>query len=259
MSRIREGPSIEGITLVIPCRDEAPVIGQVVREWWDLRPPGSNLELLVIDDASADGSDRILADLQREIPFRVVRNSLPTGYGGSLQVGMRHTRTPFVAFTDGDGQYDPRDLPALLDLLAQGYDMAVGVREHRADPFFRIVVSHGFRLLLSVFFVLRARDPTTAIRAGRTEVVRWISAQTRYMKGAFLNEFMVRLDRTGFTYAEAPVRHRPRQSGTSKNVPKRLLLKVSVMQLIALLRLWREFHGPRAPELSPRGAPVDGR
>ncbi|MCI4351786.1 MAG: glycosyltransferase family 2 protein [Thermoplasmata archaeon] len=241
---IREGPGnpLEDVTLVIPSRNEAGAIAQVVREWWGSRPPGIKTEILVVDDGSTDATPEILRELQREIPLRVVRNTRSLGYGESLKIGVRQTRTPWVAFTDGDGQYDPRDLPTLLNLVRIGNDMAIGIRTPRQDPFLRKVVSRVFRLFLSVFFVLRAQDPTVALRVGRTEVVRFISEQTRYMNGAFLNEFMVRLDQGGYRYAEAPIRHRARRWGESKNVPHWLLPKVSVQQIIALVRLWREFH-----------------
>jgi glycosyltransferase involved in cell wall biosynthesis len=253
-----EGRRVEDLTLVIPVRDEAGVISQVVREWWDARPCDSRMAIIVVDDASTDGSSQILSELQREIPIRVVRNTQPKGYGESLRVGLRQVQTPWVAFTDGDGQYDPRDLPVLLNVLSEGHDMVIGIRAPRADPFLRKVISHGFRFLMSVFFQMRARDPTVALRAGRTDLVRSVSEQVRYMNGAFLNEFMVRLDRTGFVYAEVPIRHRPRVSGESKNVANWRLPKVSVFQIIALLRLWREFHrlGLSVPASTPASTQI---
>jgi glycosyltransferase involved in cell wall biosynthesis len=250
-----QGSRNEDLTLVIPSHNEAAAIEQVVREWWEFRPPSVKTEILVVDDGSTDRTPQILSDLQKQIPLRVIRNSLPQGYGGSLRIGVDQARTPWVAFADGDGQYDPRDLPVLLRQLGAGFDLALGVRTRRADPFVRKVISHGFRFLLSVFFEIRAKDPTVGLRVGRTDVVRWISRQTRYMKGAFLNEFAVRLDQSRFRYAEAPIRHRPRLHGKSKNVSSRLLPKVTVQQLIALIRLWREFHrldmGSAGPEHSP--------
>jgi glycosyltransferase involved in cell wall biosynthesis len=254
----REGPRIDDLTLVIPCRDEQSSIGRVVREWWEARPTNAVTDVLVIDDASSDQSPQILSELQKSIPIRVIRNPRPLGYGESLKLGIRNVRASWVAFTDGDGQYDASDLPVLLSQLRAGYDMAIGVRTPREDPFLRKVISYGFRLLVSVFFVPRARDPTAALRAGRTEVVRTISEQTRYMKGAFLNEFMVRLDRSGFRYSEVPIRHRRRQFGESKNVPNRLLPKVSVQLVVALLRMWREFHRLGGGSPSPQHLPTEG-
>jgi len=247
-----------GITVVIPTRDEASTLAPVLREWWERRPSGVPYELLVVDDASADRTPEILRELSSEIPFRVVRNPSSLGFGGSLRVGIRHASTDWVTFTDADGQYDPRDLPKLMDALTAGSDLATGWRAPRADPFHRIAISVGFRGLLYAFFDLRSRDPTTSLKAGRTDSVRTIADSVRYMNGSFWNEFMIRWTRAGHSYSEVTIRHRPRKDGKSKVAGGGLLLQVSVQQLIALLRTWREFH--RSPGIeSPSPEPVPSK
>jgi dolichol-phosphate mannosyltransferase len=230
------------ITLVIPSRNEAGSLEVVVRQWYDQRAPGGTLRLLVVDDASTDGTAQLLDRLQQELPVRSVRTAEPLGFGGSLRRGITEVETPWVAFTDADGQYDPKDLRTLLALLDAGNDLALGVRTPRADPFVRIVISIGFRGLLYAFFRAPLRDPTSSLRVGRTEAIRWIAERTRYMNGSFWNEFMVRWVREGLTFAQAPVRHLPRLDGQSKVAARGLVVRVSLQQFIALLRLWRELH-----------------
>jgi glycosyltransferase involved in cell wall biosynthesis len=235
-----------GITLVIPTRDEGTTLASVVRDWWDHRPEGIPYEILVVDDASTDRTPEVLQELSTEVPFRMVRNRTALGFGGSLCVGIRDATTEWVTFTDADGQYVAEDLPKLLDALAAGSDLATGWRTPRADPFHRIAISVGFRGLLYAFFDLRSRDPTTSLKAGRTESVRATAESVRYMNGSFWNEFMIRWIRAGHSFTEVTIRHRPRQEGKSKVAAGGLLLRVSVQQFIALLRAWREFHRPPA-------------
>ena len=242
LDRVPEGRLIDDLTLVIPSHNEAGSIAQVIREWWEVRPRNAAMEILVVDDASADGTAQILNDLQGEIPVRIVRNSRPQGYGGSLRIGIRHTRTPWVAFTDGDGQYDPRDLKSLLEPLSRGSDISAGVRTQRADPAIRRFISFGFRMLLWGFFGLQVRDPTGSLKAGRTEAFQRVAERTSYMNASFWSEFMVRSMQRGLTYEEVPVHHLPRRFGESKVVSNGLIIKVAVQQLIALLRLWKELH-----------------
>jgi dolichol-phosphate mannosyltransferase len=233
---------VNELTLVIPSHNEADSIAHVVRECWADRPRGVALEILVIDDASTDATPRVLRELQSEIPIRVIRNPVSRGFGGALKVGIANTRTPWVAFTDADGQYDPRDLPILLAVLESGNDLALGWRTQRADPFVRTAISVGFRGLLFLFFHHAAHDPTTSLRAGRTEPIRKVASRTRYMNGSFWNEFMVRWRAENYTFAEVPVRHLPRYQGRSKVASRSVISKVSAQQFIALLRVWREFH-----------------
>jgi glycosyltransferase involved in cell wall biosynthesis len=252
---------LDGLTLVIASRNEEASLESVLKEWWGQRPEGIPYELLVVDDASVDSTPEILERLKSEIPMRVIRNPRPQGFGGSLRVGARHAATGWVAFTDADAQYDPNDLPKLLEALRAGTDLAIGWRTPRADPFVRVAISIGFRGLLYSFFSLRSRDPTTSLKAGRAESVREVAESVQYMNGSFWNEFMIRWIRSGRSFTEVPIHHYPRREGQSKVAARGLIMRVSIQQLIALLKVWREFHrlGPvrraKLPSTSPSSEP----
>jgi len=231
-----------GLTLVVPSHNEGASLARVLRDWWTQRPVGFDYQILVVDDASTDDTPRVLQQLASELPVRTVRNTTQLGYGASLQVGILHTTTEWLAMTDADGQFDPSDLPRLLSAVSQEHVLASGWRPHRADPFIRIVISFGFRWLLLLFFRARVRDPTATLKAGRTEPVRDIARQFRYMIGSFGNEFTIRWLRAGYRIVPVAVQHHPRLNGGSKIVAKGSIAKVAVKQFIALLRLWREFH-----------------
>jgi len=231
-----------GLTLVVPSHNEVSSLEPVLREWWEHRPPGIPFEILVVDDASVDGTPEILRRLGSKIPVRSIRNATSLGFGGALRVGIRHATTDWVVFTDADGQYDPGDLSKLLSALSDGQRLVIGLRSPRVDPFHRLAISIGFRGLLYAFFSLRSKDPTSSLKVGRTENVRTVAEGVRYMNGSFWNEFLIRWIHAGFTFVEVPVRHLPRREGLSKVASRAVLLRVSVQQLIALLRVWREFH-----------------
>jgi dolichol-phosphate mannosyltransferase len=232
------------MTLIVPSHNEAESLPSVLRGWWNERPRAVTTEILVVDDASTDGTADVLRELQSEFPLRVVRNPEVRGFGGSLKVGISNARTPWVAFTDADGQYDPRDLPILIAVLESGKELALGWRTERADPFVRTAISVGFRGLVFLFFQHAAHDPTTSLRAGRTDAVRRVASRTRYMNGSFWNEFMIRWRAEGHSVGEVPIRHLPRLAGTSKVASRTVIGKVAAQQFIAIVRLWREFHRP---------------
>ncbi|MCI4324309.1 MAG: glycosyltransferase family 2 protein [Thermoplasmata archaeon] len=242
---------MDALTLVVPSHNEAETLSTVLREWWKLRPRDVAMEILVVDDASTDSTPAVLERLREELPLRVVRNSRSQGFGGSLKVGIANARSPWLAFVDADGQYDPRDLPVLLAVLESGKELALGWRTERADPFVRIAISIGFRGVLFLFFQHAAHDPTTSLRAGRTETIRDVASRTRYMNGSFWNEFMVRWRAEGHSFAEIPIRHRARLLGKSKVASRSLIGKVAAQQFIAILRVWREFHRPPGAGSTP--------
>lgn len=115
------------VSLVIPARNEVGSIAAVVAEAREAlggaSPPWS-VEILVIDDASWDGTAAAAASAGA----RVVGNSERRGYGGSIKRGLRLARGEVVAIVDADGTYPLAQLPTMLELLLAGADQVVGAR-----------------------------------------------------------------------------------------------------------------------------------
>jgi glycosyltransferase involved in cell wall biosynthesis len=108
------------VTVVIPSYNEAGSVGGVV-EGVRRRLPGARV--LVIDDGSADGT----ADAARQAGAEVISHPLNKGNGAALKTALRAINGGLVAVIDGDGQHDPKDLPRLIEPLAD-YDLVVGAR-----------------------------------------------------------------------------------------------------------------------------------
>ncbi len=123
------------VVVVVPARDEAPRIARVLREmpeWVDA--------VIVVDDASSDGT----AEAARSVAaprVEVLRHARARGVGAAIATGYRHAaarrgepRDAFVVMA-GDGQMDPRDLPAVVDPIARGEeDYVKGDRFHSPHP-----------------------------------------------------------------------------------------------------------------------------
>ncbi|PRC46487.1 glycosyltransferase, partial [Mycobacterium sp. ITM-2017-0098] len=109
------------VTVVLPCLDEAASLPGVL----GAIPAG--YRALVVDNNSSDGT----ADVARRCGAGVVTETTP-GYGAAVHAGVLATTTPLVAVLDGDGSLDPGALPALVDDVERGADMAIGRR--RATP-----------------------------------------------------------------------------------------------------------------------------
>ena len=108
------------LTVIIPAYNEAEGIGAVLR---DIQTVVPEAELLVVDDASTDGTGEI-AEAAGE---RVVRHRANRGYGGALKTGVRAARNEALVLMDADGQHDARYITALLAAL-DDCDFAVGER-----------------------------------------------------------------------------------------------------------------------------------
>jgi glycosyltransferase involved in cell wall biosynthesis len=110
------------LSIVIPARNEAAAIGNVVHTAKSEYP---DAEIIVVDDGSTDET----ASNAEQAGALVIRHPESLGNGAAIKSGARAACGEILAFMDGDGQHDPREIGRLLAKLDQGYDMAVGARD----------------------------------------------------------------------------------------------------------------------------------
>jgi len=152
------------ISVVIPARNEAPSVAQVVSEVCRILPEA---EVLVIDDGSEDDT----AELARKAGAIVYSHPHSLGNGAAIKSGARRAQGEVVVLMDADGQHAPADIPRLLEAFERGYDMVVGTRVHArshantarlaANGVYNVIASlltgHTIPDLTSGFRVVRAR------------------------------------------------------------------------------------------------------
>ena len=115
-------PNLVALSIVIPARNESAAIGNVVRTAKSEFP---DAEIIVVDDGSTDETARTA----EEAGAMVISHPESLGNGAAVKSGARAACGELLAFMDGDGQHDPREIGRLLAKLDQGYDMAVGARD----------------------------------------------------------------------------------------------------------------------------------
>jgi glycosyltransferase involved in cell wall biosynthesis len=107
-------------SVIIPAYNEAPGIAAAIQ---DVRAVVPDVEVLVVDDASTDGT----AEIAAAAGARVIRHRANRGYGGALKTGIRAARGEVVVLFDADGQHQARYIPALIEML-DDHDIAIGER-----------------------------------------------------------------------------------------------------------------------------------
>ena len=125
------------LSVVIPALNETGNIGRLVTETFAAVPATLLAEVIVVDDASTDGTAEEVAALMPEFPtLRLLRHTTRAGQSSALRTGIRAASSAIVATMDGDGQNDPHDIPQLAGLLERsGPDTALigGIRTNRKD------------------------------------------------------------------------------------------------------------------------------
>ncbi|MFZ5432884.1 MAG: glycosyltransferase family 2 protein [Calditrichota bacterium] len=202
------------LSLVIPVRNEAeniPSLAEEIRTVLDAM--SLDWECRWIDDGSTDDTLAILKRLhESDSRHSWIALQPSQGQSAALIAGFASTSAPLIATLDGDGQNDPRDLPALYEYLrAQSADMVVGVRRERHDSLLRRGwgrIGNGFRKLL-----VRDRfiDSGCALRIFH----RHCLSAFPHFRG--MHRYLPTLTALhGYRVLELPVNHRPRSAGQSK-------------------------------------------
>src|SRR5215207_11078628 len=121
------------VSVVIPTFDEERTIEEVIRR---VVAVPFCIEILVVDDGSTDDTAAILARLQPEIPaLRALPQPVNRGKGAAVRVGTSASQGDVVVIQDADLEYDPRDLPRLLQPLFEGVaDAVFGTRLRGGEP-----------------------------------------------------------------------------------------------------------------------------
>lgn len=162
------------LSVVIPAYNEADTLEEIVRR---VEGVAFKKEIIVIDDGSTDGTREICRRLSDQNRIRTLRHERNRGKGAAVQTGFRHIRGDLVLVQDADLEYDPRDIPKLLEpLLAGRADVVFGSRFSGGEPhrviFFWHSVGNRFLTLVSNMFTdLNLTDMEVCYKLFRREVI----------------------------------------------------------------------------------------
>lgn len=207
---------VQSLTIFFPCYNDAGTIASLVvlarKICADL---GIDHEIVVVDDASTDASRELLSELERDIPeLRVVLHDRNCGYGGALRAGFAEASKEWVFYTDGDFQYDVRELSLLIASASKNVDWVQGYKIVRHDPAYRKLVGRIYHHFVSMAFGLRVRDTDCDFRLIRKTLLDQVDL--RHDSGVICVEMMRSFQDVGGRFVEVPVHHHHRAYGKSQ-------------------------------------------
>ena len=201
------------ISIVIPIHNEEPAILPLYdRLTTVLETMNKPYEILFVDDASTDRSFELLANLvETDGRLKVIRLRRNFGQTAALSAGFDEAQGDVVISMDGDLQHDPEDIPALLEKVEEGYDIASGWRKNRLDnAITRKIPSRIANWLMAKASGVNLRDFGTTFKAYRCEVLKDVNLYGE------LHRFIPALASFyGARVVEVPIRNCPRASGGS--------------------------------------------
>jgi glycosyltransferase involved in cell wall biosynthesis len=205
---------VKRLLVLIPAFNEEGAVAGVVKE---VRVAVPAAQVLVVDDCSDDST----VSEARQAGARVLELPHHLGLGGCVQAGYRlafELGFDYVIRVDGDGQHDPRDIPALQQVLErEGCEMVIGSRFLGAaavrSGFIRQVGIVFFRAVLRPILGRRVSDPTSGF-VGVNRTALELFSRTFPLEYPEI-EALVVLQRKRFSFVEVPCRMRPRRTGHS--------------------------------------------
>jgi glycosyltransferase involved in cell wall biosynthesis len=224
--------------VLVPAKDEAPNLPEFLQRCAEaLGPSGFSFEVIVVNDGSRDGSDRVLRDLERQYPFlSVVTHRRQRGIADSLRSAGDVARGDVFVFYPADLQYLPEDIPALVAPILDGRaDIVTGTKQGKYEKAF---VSNVYNVLCRWLFGVRVTD-LNSVKAYRREVMLGVPLRPdwhRYM--------VVIAAADGYRLTSMPVPLYPRRAGISKFNWKRI-----PVGLFDLISVWFQLRFGRKPML----------
>ncbi len=228
---------IPGISVFFPCYNDSHTIGGLVEDAIaTLEKLTDKFEVIVVDDGSSDGSQEVLRDLTKKYPnlFRPIFHKRNRGYGGALKDGFRNARHDLVFYTDGDGQYDVKELPILYSLMTKDVNFINGIKMERMDFVYRVIVGNFYALLMRWAFLLPIYDVDCDFRLIRRSLLLKLNLKSE--SGSVCVELVKKAQQAGAKFRQVSVHHYPRKYGESQFFRPLRLIKT----FVELIPLWWE-------------------
>lgn len=206
------------LSVIIPVYNEQSTIARVISRVAALP---LNLEIIVIDDCSTDGTREVLQRLSNIQTVKIILKDANQGKGAAIRTGFKAATGDFLVIQDADLEYDPRDIPQLIQpLLKSEADIVYGSRfigdEVQDESWVHRLGNAVLTGASNLFSGLKLTDMETCYKAFRREAIEGIEiAQDRF---GIEPELTAKLARRGFKFVEVPIRYDSRGYDEGKKI-----------------------------------------
>jgi glycosyltransferase involved in cell wall biosynthesis len=211
-------PAFRRLSVLVPVYNERTTVGEIVRRMRRVALPGDlDLEILIVDDASTDGTDKVLAAIE-DSTVRVVRHDRNQGKTACIRTALALARGELILVQDADLEYDPEDWPALLAPLLKGRARVVyGSRRLGARSttgYWSHLGNKVVSLAADVLYNTNLSDVETCYKAFDRSVLDGITISSD--RFGFEPEITAKLLRRGVRIYEVPISFSGREAGEGR-------------------------------------------
>jgi len=206
------------LSVVMPVYNEQATIREIIAR---VRAVPVPKEIIVVDDGSRDGTRELLKQMEPSLDLRVVYHDRNQGKGAAIRTALKHAVGDVVVVQDADLEYDPRELPRLIQPILEGRADVVYGSRFRGDvvqvqPFWHSLGNRLLTLLSNAFTNLSLTDMETCYKAFRREALRGIVLEQQ--RFGFEPEITAKLARKGRRIYEVPISYSGRNYSQGKKI-----------------------------------------
>jgi glycosyltransferase involved in cell wall biosynthesis len=225
------------ISVVIPVFNERATLTEIVRR---VRAVPIAKEIILVDDASTDGTRDVLASLDHGDDLRVVLHERNRGKGAAVRTGFAQATGEIVVIQDADLEYDPRQYPRLIQPIVEGVaDVVYGSRflpvgPHRVLYFWHSVGNRALTMLSNIFTDLNLTDMETCYKVFRREVIEAITPTLKEDRFGIDPELTAKIARRKYRIYEVGISY----FGRTYQEGKKIGLADACRVFWSILRYW---------------------
>ena len=207
------------LSVIIPVYNEEKTVADVIRA---VKACGvADLEIVIVNDCSSDRTGDALREFEADPSVVIVAHEINRGKGAAIRTGQSHTTGDAVVIQDADMEYDPRDLPRMLELLESGAaDVVYGSRysgnAKMVDRFWHYLVNRFLTTLSNALSNLHLTDMETCYKMVRGDVFRGLKLTAD--RFGIEPELTAKLADLDLNIYEVPISYRPRSSSCGKKI-----------------------------------------
>ena len=228
-ARREEIRPVKKLSILMPAFNEVKTIRQAIDRVLSKRIDDVEIELIIVESNSTDGTQEIVREYDGEDRVRVIWQDRPRGKGNAVRSGLEHVSGDFVLIQDADDEYDIEDYDALMEPLITGEAAFVlgarhgggawKMRKFHDQRLSGYLLNFGhwfFATLVNIVYRLRLKDPFTMYKVFRADCLRGIKFECDRFDFDF--ELLIKLVRHGYRPIEIPVNYRSRSFKEGKKV-----------------------------------------
>jgi glycosyltransferase involved in cell wall biosynthesis len=211
------------LTILVPVYNEENTLKKVLTDTVSL--PINKYEVIIVDDASKDKSPRIIDSFLKhhkssQVSVRHFKHEINKGKGAAIQTAVNHAKGEYFVIQDADLEYDPKDIPALLEKAKTGnYDVVYGSRflgNIQNMPKANYIANRGYNIILRILYGTKITDMHTCYKMVRTKLIQDLKITSNGFD--YATELVSKLLKRGINIQELPISFNGRTKKEGKKI-----------------------------------------